>query len=332
MNLIIVPAEAQQKYKFALVAPSNIEYYAGPGGGAVDGCLIAETELGGTVACNPLVSPATSYDEVGQATELTRIISSNYDGVAIAPINGANVFAALAAAKAAGIPVVTYSIDLPAAQAGLRDVFVGSVNSSIGMYMARYLMQIMPKGGALCIQSRYDTAQTDPIKEDRRIGDDQRIRGLRDTLAGQSGTAKLSGQNGWTEIADCPVYLATNISDTMSKLDGIFKNNPLDMALVSVGGIEDFSETAYRDLITQNTTGLKKRRINVVLGDTFPLRKNLINDGLLSAQISQRPKEMGYLAINYLNEIMNGNTPPSSPVSSGVEVCRIDNVTTCTGE
>jgi ABC-type sugar transport system, periplasmic component len=59
----------------------------------------------------------------------------------------------LQAAKAAGIPVLTWDSDVLPDSKGLRAAYIGTHNYEIGANLAKLAMEIKPKGGTVCIQS-----------------------------------------------------------------------------------------------------------------------------------------------------------------------------------
>ena len=85
----------------------------------------------------------------------------------------------LQAAKEAGIPVLTWDSDLLPENKDLRVAYIGTHNYDIGVNLAKLAQKIKPKGGTICIQSGGAAA----------ANHNERMQGIRDTLAGAQSTA-----------------------------------------------------------------------------------------------------------------------------------------------
>ena len=100
---------------------------------------------------------------------------------------------ALATAKQAGIPVLTWDSDLLPEDAGLRIAYVGTKNYDIGVNLAKLALARHPKGGTVCLQTGGAAA----------ANHNERMMGIRDTLGGMSGDkppgTRLTGQNGLSD-------------------------------------------------------------------------------------------------------------------------------------
>ena len=108
--------------------------------------------------------------------------------------------------------MITWDSDLLAKDKELRTAYVGTNNYDIGVNLARLTRNLKPQGGTICIQSGGASA----------ANHNERMQGIRDTLAGTSGTTppgnRLTGQNGWTEPDGCPLY--TNDDFPFSSANG----------------------------------------------------------------------------------------------------------------
>ena len=78
------------------------------------GCEDAAKKLG--VEC--LFTGSPQADEAEQARVIRDLITKGVDGLAIAPNNAASITPVIAAAKAKGIPVITFDSDAPKSESG----------------------------------------------------------------------------------------------------------------------------------------------------------------------------------------------------------------------
>ncbi len=115
--------------------------------------------------------------------------------IAISPSN-APLMAKMLREKAPKIPVMTIDADLSADDASLRKTYLGTDNYLMGVKFAEHLKGLKPEGGTVCLQLGNVAA----------ANINQRAAGTRDTLAGEKGVERLTGQGGWTEIDGCPVF------------------------------------------------------------------------------------------------------------------------------
>ena len=139
---------------------------------ARDGCRAAERELP-DVECL-YVGPG-EHDEQAQVEIVQDLVTKHVAGIAVAPSNAPAIARALARAKQAGIPVLTWDSDLLPEDRALRATYVGTRNHDIGVAQAEILLRLKPGGGTLCIQSGGPAA----------ANHNERIQGIRDTLAGR---------------------------------------------------------------------------------------------------------------------------------------------------
>ncbi len=138
---------ADKKYTFALVPKNTNNPFFDQ---ALDGCRKAAKELGGTVQCL-YIGPGEHGGGGEQAQIVADLITKRVDGIAVSPANAAAIANALASAKAAHIPVLTWDSDLLERDKGLRAAYVGTHNYDIGVDLAKLAQQAKPQGGTLCI-------------------------------------------------------------------------------------------------------------------------------------------------------------------------------------
>ena len=315
-------AEAQtKKYVFALVPKNTNNPFFDQ---ARDGCKKAERELGGAIECM-YVGPGEHGGGEEQVQVVNDLIAKKVDGIAVSPSNAAAMGKALEGAKAAGIPVLTWDSDLLDKDKALRIAYVGTHNYEIGVNLAKLVIAIKPKGGTICIQSGGAAA----------ANHNERMQGIRDTLAGaksaQAPGDKLTGQNGWTEVAGCPLYTDDDFPRAVQQMEDILGKYPKLDAFIPTGGFPQFVPDAYKNVVEKVKAKVASGALALVVADTLPVQIDLLKAGYSKGQVGQRPFEMGYKAIYFLKDIKDGKPAPKDPTYTGLDVCTPETATTCVG-
>jgi ribose transport system substrate-binding protein len=313
---------ADKKYVFAVVSSDTSNPFFAQ---VRDGCKRAEKAMNGEAEClylGPEVYDASGKEEARIVNDL---VARKVDGIAISPANPQTLVPALIAAQQAGIPVLTWDSDLPDRDKPLRVAYIGTHNYEIGMRLGRQVKALKPKGGTICIQSGGADAENH----------NERILGLRDTLAGSAtnyvATQRLSGQNGWTEVDGCPLYTEDEPNVAIQQLQHILQQHPRLDAFVGTGGFAEFLPQAYRDAVAKYQPAIESGALVLVFTDALPMQLDLLRQGLSSAQIGQRPYEMGYQAMVFLKDIKDGKAKPRDPTYIELDICTRGNVATCIG-
>jgi ribose transport system substrate-binding protein len=312
---------AEKTYTFALVPKNTNNPFFDQ---ALNGCRKAEKELNGAVKCF-YTGPGEHGGGDEQAALVADLITKHVDGIAVSAANAAAMAAALQGAKAAGIPVLTWDSDLLPKDSGLRIAYVGTHNYEIGVNLAKLAMQIKPKGGTICIQSGGAAA----------ANHNERMQGIRDTLAGQKSKdapgVRLTGQNGWSEVAGCPLYTDDDFARSEQQLEDILNKYPSLDAFIPTGGFPQFLPDAYRKVVSKFKDKIASGALALVVADTLPVQIQLMKEGLSSGQVGQRPFEMGYKAMYFLKDIKDGKPAPADPTYTGLDVCTPKTADTCIG-
>ena len=316
-------AEAQpKKYVFALVPKNTNNPFFDQ---ARDGCKKAEKELGGAIECL-YIGPGEHGGGEEQVQVVNDLIAKKVDGIAVSPSNAAAMGKALEGAKAAGIPVLTWDSDLLEKDKALRLAYVGTHNYEIGVNLAKLAQNIKPKGGSICIQSGGAAA----------ANHNERMQGIRDTLAGtksaQAPGTKLTGQNGWTEVAGCPLYTNDDFPLAVQQMEDILGKYPKLDAFIPTGGFPQFIPQAYRKVAEKYKSRLADGSLALVVADTLPVQIELLKAGLSKGQVGQRPAEMGYKSMFFLKDIKDGKPAPKDPTYTGLDVCTPETAATCIGK
>jgi ribose transport system substrate-binding protein len=315
-------ADAQpKKYVFALVPKNTNNPFFDQ---ARDGCKKAEKELGGAIECL-YIGPGEHGGGDEQVQVVNDLIAKKVDGIAVSPSNAAAMGKALEGAKAAGIPVLTWDSDLLEKDKALRLAYVGTHNYEIGVNLAKLAQKIKPKGGTICIQSGGAAA----------ANHNERMQGIRDTLAGaksaQSPGTKLTGQNGWTEVAGCPLYTNDDFPLSVQQMEDILGKYPKLDAFIPTGGFPQFIPQAYRKVAEKYKSRIADGSLALVVADTLPVQIELLKAGLSKGQVGQRPAEMGYKTMFFLKDIKDGKPAPKDPTYTGLDVCTPKTADTCVG-
>jgi ribose transport system substrate-binding protein len=290
-------AQAQsKKYTLALVPKNMNNPFFDQ---ARDGCKKAEKELNGAIECL-YIGPGEHGGGEEQVQVINDLIAKKVDGL-------------------------TWDSDLLEKDKGLRAAYVGTYNYDIGVNLAKLAQQIKPKGGTLCIQSGGAAA----------ANHNERMQGIRDTLSGAKSTAapgtKLTGQNGWTEVAGCPLYTNDDFPLAVQQMEDTLGKNPKLDAFIPTGGFPQFIPQAYRKVAEKYKARIDDGSLALVVADTLPAQMDLLKAGLSKGQVGQRPFEMGYKSMMFLKDMKDGKPAPKDPTYTGLDVCTPQNATSCVG-
>ncbi len=264
--------------------------------------------------------PASSADEVGEVQIVEDLLNRpDVKAIAISPSN-APLMARLLRDKAPNIPVMTIDADLSAADAALRKTYLGTDNYQMGVKFAEHLKALKPEGGTVCLQ--LGNVAADNIN--------QRAAGTRDTLSGQKGIDRLTGQGGWTEIEGCPVFTNDQVDLANQQMADTFVANPDLTAFMLIGGWAQFAPQAYAQVTDQVMDKLKSKELVIVAGDTLPPQMEALKAGRSHVQVGQRPFEMGYRAPSVMIDLIEGKTVDPI-IYTGLDECSQDNADGCIG-
>lgn len=253
--------------------------------------------------------PALSSDEAGEVQIVQDLITSGAAGIAISPSNAPAMANMLRAANPS-MPIMTIDADLLAEDSSLRSTYLGTNNYEMGVGMAKELMTLKPEGGTVCLQLGNVAA----------ANINSRALGFRETVSGEKGIERLTGQGGWTEIEGCPVFTNDDIPTANQQMADVFTANPDLDAFVLVGGWAQFGPQAYAQNTDQVMAKLKAGDLVIIAGDTLPPQRQAFREGRSQFQIGQRPFEMGNRAPDVLIQLINGETV-DDPLYTGLDLC-----------
>jgi ribose transport system substrate-binding protein len=310
---------AQAEFTFALVPKNMNNPFFDQ---ARDGCMKAEAESKGAFKCL-YIGPGEHGGGEEQVQIVQDLVVKGVDGIAVSPSNAAAMAVALEAAKAAGIPVLTWDSDLLPESQNLRVAYIGTHNYEIGVNLAKIAMAAKPKGGTICIQSGGAAA----------ANHNERMQGIRDTLSGVKSDAspgvRLTGQNGWTEIDGCPLYTDDDFPRSVQQFEDIMAKNPNLDAFIPTGGFPQFIPDANRAAVEPYKAKIADGSLALVVADTLPVQIDQMKEGLSIGQVGQRPFEMGYKTMMSFLAMKEGKPAPADPTYTGLDVCTPANVATC---
>jgi ribose transport system substrate-binding protein len=264
--------------------------------------------------------PASSADEVGEVQIVEDLLNRpDVAAIAISPSN-APLMAKMLREKAPTIPIMTIDADLSADDAGLRKTYLGTDNYLMGVKFAEHLKALKPDGGTVCLQ--LGNVAADNIN--------QRAAGTRDTLAGEKGVERLTGQGGWTEIDGCPVFTNDQADLANQQMADTFTANPDLTAFMLIGGWAQFAPQAYAQVTDQVMAKLDDKSLVIVAGDTLPPQMEALKAGRSHVQVGQRPFEMGYRAPSVMIELLEGKTV-DPVIYTGLDECTRETADSCIG-
>jgi ribose transport system substrate-binding protein len=262
--------------------------------------------------------PASSADEAGEVQIVDDLLNRpDVVAIAISPSN-APLMAKLLRERAPKIPVMTIDADLGKDDAALRKTYLGTDNYLMGVKFAEHLKGLKPNGGTICLQ--LGNVAADNINA--------RAAGTRDTLAGAKGTEKLTGQNGWTEIAGCPVFTNDQADLANQQMADTFTANPDLDAFVLEGGWAQFAPQAYAQVTDQVKDKMASKKLIIVAGDTLPPQMEALKAGRSHVQVGQRPFEMGYRAPSVMLDLLAGKAV-DPVIYTGLDECTTETADTC---
>lgn len=265
--------------------------------------------------------PADFQDIRGQVDVLNRILEAGINGVLIS-VTDSHFLAeqALRRAKAEGVPVITFDSDLLPADQQYRLAYVGTNNFDYGVALGNYAKRFKRTDEVqICIQSGHDT--TPNLNE--------RIRGVRYALSGNSQNLRLRGENGWVEPARCPFYSLGKRSAALFQLEYILQNQPSTIFL-AVAGFAQFSPL-YIEHISPYREQIRTQRTVIISADTETVQLQALAQHLSTVNIGQQPYEMGRLGAELIYQYLSkGQRPERDQYYLDFHYCTPENVERCT--
>ncbi len=266
--------------RFAVVVPvGGNPFYDAVG----DGCRARAAALAETTCV--LLGPG-GEEKRSQGEILRDLVAEKIDGIAVSPARLDEVTPVLAAAAAAGIPVVAFDADVPQA---LRRAFVGTDARDFGRALGASLRRWKPAGGRYAVVTGDATVTA--------LSD--RVAGVRDAL-GPS----------WTEVAGSPAITTGEVRSAAGLVDRLLLDHADLDAVISVGAWPMLAEDTWRDLAMRHKDRFDRARVVIVVADALPIQRRLVRDGLGHVLVGQRPADMGARLAEVLDALASGRRAP----------------------
>jgi ribose transport system substrate-binding protein len=312
LSLLAAPASAEDKTLAIVVKGLDNPFFDL----IRQGCEKAQAELKSGYRCY-YTGPASTADEAGEVQIVDDLLTKGVAAMAISPSNAPSIANVLRRRKPT-IPIMTIDADLLAKDHDLRQTYLGTDNYLMGVKLAEHLKKLKPSGGTLCLV--LGNVAADNIN--------QRAAGTRDTLSGKKGIERLAGQNGWTEIAGCPLFTNDDAAKGNQMMADVLTANKTLDAFVLEGGWPQFAPQAYSQLTDQYMERIKAKQLVLVVADTLPPQIAALKQGRSHAQVGQRPFEMGYRAPFVMRDLVEGKKV--EPIYyTGLDECTPENVGSC---
>ena len=264
--------------------------------------------------------PVFFQDIREQALATEAVINSGVDGILISITDSKYLVEhALMHAQQKNIPVITFDSDVLAEHRSYRLAYVGTNNFDFGVALGQYAMQFAREGGTeFCIQSGH--ASTPNL--------DERIRGVRFALSGNNNNQRLRSKSKWHEYERCPFYTLGKRDMAVSQLELVLRKSiPV---FIAVAGFAQFSPE-YIERIGRYRQALENKATVIVSADTETVQLDALREKLSTANIGQRPFEMGRLGAQMLFKYLRDGTLPSQEFTYlGFHTCTPENVDVCT--
>jgi ribose transport system substrate-binding protein len=265
---------AQEKQKVFALVPKlvGVPFYAD----VEAGCKEQAKKMG--VEC--LFTGPTQVDEGEQVRVIRDLITRGVSGLAIAPNNPDSVAAAISAAQAKGIPVITFDSDAPKTK---RSTFVGTNNRVGGEMGGKAFRAALPGGGTYAIITGGLAAAN-----------------LNERMAG----FKAGLGDGFKEAGGSPFPCEDDSSRAIQIMQDVLAKTPGLSGFFFAGGWPMFAPEAYTRALRSRADDVKAGKFVVVSFDAQEPQLRLIKSGLATALVGQRPRAMGAQSLIVLNSLL----------------------------
>ncbi|MFS8572099.1 MAG: sugar-binding protein [Clostridia bacterium] len=275
---------------------------------SLDNPFFSDVEKGAVAAARELgvelqfVGPPT-HDIAGQIAIIEALIESGVDALAVSPTDAASISPLIRRALNAGIPVITFDSDaLPGTG---RIAFVGTNNYAGGVAAGEAFVRALSRGKYSILTGGLGAANLNA-----------RIDGFRDVLA------KFPGA--YEEIPGSPFPSDDDIQRAVQIVEDLITAHPDLDAIYMAGGWAQFAPEAYTQALGHRVNDVKTETrdgsLVIVSFDVLEPQVQLIRNGLTTANVSQRPYEIGYQTVHVLYRLANGETLEQEFYDTGVVV------------
>jgi len=232
-----------------------------------------------------------------QIRDIETAIASKVDGILTMALNPEAFTPVINRAVAAGIPVVLIDTDAPNSN---RNVYAGTSNWDAGFAAGEAMVKATSGNAKIGII-------TGAIDADNL---NQRIDGFKKAISSATGMAVVDIQDS-----------NSNMLIQTEKAQSMLQANP---DLDAFFGTDATSAIAIAKIVEEK--GLAGK-VKIVGFDDLDETIDYIKSGTVYATTVQRNYMMGYMGIEILNDIINGNAPAESVIDTGVTIVTTANVT-----
>lgn len=279
---------------------------------AFSGCQAYADTVGGLTCF--FDGPMDYQDPRGQARVIDDLLERGVDGILVSVTDSSFlVKRVLQKAQKLNVPVLTFDSDLLPQHHAYRIAYVGTDNFDFGRALGNYAAKFKAPNERkeICIQSGGDTT---PNLNDR-------IRGVRYALSGGKDVQRLTGENGWVEHKRCPFYTLGKRAQALIQLQYVLAQEEAPLFL-AVAGFAQFSEY-YIDRIRPHRAAIERGEKIIISADAEARQLDALRQGLSTANIGQRPYEMGRYGAKLLHDVIVHDQMPEREINYlGYFYCR----------
>lgn len=235
------------------------------------------------------IGPSAETEVDKQIDIIENLLTRKVDAIGVSPCDGKALVPVIEKAVAKGVPLVTVDSD---AKTPKRLAYIGTDNEKAGELAAKELAKLMgEKGKVLIIQGV-------PGAENLM----QRVKGFKRVISKYPGIKIVSEQ-----ACQSDQTLSLNITE-----------NALT-AHPDLGGIFGVNAPGAPGAAQAVKAAGKTGKVKIVGFDALPDTIRYCAEGVIQAIVEQRPYRMGYLAVRYLKEALEGKKIPRM-VDTGVDI------------
>ncbi len=235
------------------------------------------------------VGPSAETEVDKQIDIIENLLTRGVDAIGVSPCDGKALVPVIEKAVSKGIPVVTVDSD---AKTNKRLAYIGTNNEKAGEIAGQELAKLIKgKGEVLIIQGV-------PGAENLM----QRVKGFKRAISKYPQIKILSEQACQSDLTRA-LEITENALRAHPNLAGIFGVN----AYGAPGAAQAVKEAG------------KTGKVKIVGFDAIPTTLKYCAEGVVQAIVEQRPYRMGYLAVRYLKDALEGKKIPHM-LDTGVDV------------
>lgn len=235
------------------------------------------------------VGPSAETEVDKQIDIIENLLTRGVDAIGVSPCDGKALVPVIEKAVAKGVPVVTVDSD---AKTNKRLAYIGTNNEKAGEIAGQVLAKLIKGRGKVLI------IQGVPGAENLM----QRVKGFKRAISKYPRIELLPEQACQSDLTRA-LEITENALRAHADLAGIFGVN----AYGAPGAAQAVKEAG------------KVGKVKIVGFDAIPTTLKYCAEGVVQAIIEQRPYRMGYLAVRYLKDALEGKKIPRM-VDTGVDV------------